>query len=523
VDTRQRRTQAKWIAGIVLIFSLTLLGTQSIYPKDFSREYPLGDIPLDPITYQKHLKFWPQDMAGESLPLAYDARDEGIVTSAKNQGSCGSCWAFASAGAMESHMLKAYNDGPTDLSEQQQVSCNTAMWGCSGGSSTAIRYWQAKGPLYEGCFPYTASDSTPCAEALCDQLGYRVVDWHTVPETITDFKTSLYVYGPSYWRYDVYNDFYTYWNQGNPGDVYVNSANSSFEGGHAVLLIGWDESKGAFLCKNSWGTTGGPNDDGTFWIAYSGHGHDLGFGMANFSLTAVGCSSNADCDDGLFCNGAETCANSICQTGTPPSCSDDGLFCNGTELCDEINDTCGHSGDPCGVGTTCNEEQNRCMLPTCGNAVCDEGENCTNCFEDCISGQGGSCDACFKGACDGVCHPVKENLTCADCAPSYCCGDGTCEGGETVDNCAVDCGCSSDGDCDDGQGCTVDTCDVATGTCNNEWPACGLDDGCCGPGCTSATDPNCASACVENKKWCNCDGVCNPKFESNASCPWDCP
>ena len=78
-----------------------------------------------------------------------------------------------------------------------------------------------------------------------------------------------------------------------------------------MLLIGWDDAKGAFLCKNSWGP-GGPNGDGTFWIAYAGHAYDLGFGMANFSLEALGCATDAECDDNAYCNGAETCeANDI--------------------------------------------------------------------------------------------------------------------------------------------------------------------------------------------------------------------
>lgn len=519
---KEHRTQAKWVLGIVLLLSLMLMSTQSIFPQDLVRAYPLGDIPLDPVTYQKYLKFPTEAAMLEALPSAYDARAEGIVTPAKNQGSCGSCWAFASVGAMESHLLKAYGFGPTDLSEQQQVSCNTAMGGCSGGTSSAIRYWEAKGPLYEGDFPYTASDATACIEDQLEQLGYRVDGYHTVPVTPADFKNSLYTYGPSYWRYSVYNDFFTYWSQGSPGQVYVNQAGSSYEGGHAVLLIGWDDTKQAYLCKNSWGTNGGPNGDGTFWIAYSGHHNNLGFGMANFGLVAVGCSSSTDCDDGLYCNGAETCVNNACQPGTAPLCVDDGAFCNGSEICDEVNDTCGHTGNPCGAGTVCIEDQDRCKPLTCGSGVCDDGENCINCPEDCPSGSGGTCDACFKGVCDGTCHPVKESSDCADCAPNWCCGDGKCEGGETVDNCALDCGCSSDNDCNDGEPCTTDTCDLETGTCSNTWAACGLEDGCCGPTCTEATDPDCASVCVPYKQYCNCDGVCG-KHESNTTCPWDCP
>ncbi|NIV28742.1 MAG: hypothetical protein GWN58_04250, partial [Anaerolineae bacterium] len=60
---------------------------------------------------------------------------------------------------------------------------------------------------------------------------------------------------------DFYSDFYTYWDHGKPGDVYINKGGSLL-GGHAVLLIGWDDNKEAYLCKNSWGTYGGPNNDG---------------------------------------------------------------------------------------------------------------------------------------------------------------------------------------------------------------------------------------------------------------------
>ena len=270
----------------------------------FSEEYGLGDIPLDPETYQKYLKVYPDAMA-EGLPAAYDARNDGIVTSAKNQGACGSCWAFASAGALESHILK---DGGQeyDISEQQQVSCNLDNYGCCGGYSDAVTFWESQGPILESCGSYeesgtscsTAERTVPCSNLSgCSELSYRVTDWHTVSATVTDFKTSLYNDGPSYWRYDVFEDFMDFWRTAQSGEVYVNinASEENYLGGHAVLIIGWDDAKGAYLCKNSWGATGGPNEDGTFWIAYSGHADPLGlrFGMANFELT--GGSSCPEC------------------------------------------------------------------------------------------------------------------------------------------------------------------------------------------------------------------------------------
>ncbi len=513
----KHHTRAKWLASLLLILLLMAMGSQNVMPQNLYEEHPLGDIPLDAATYQKYLKVWPESMlAAEALPASYDARDLGIVTSAKNQGNCGSCWAFASVGGLESHILKA-DRTLLDLSEQQQVSCNTAMLGCNGGSSAAIRYWENKGPLDESCFPYTASDRTACAETGCPQYDYRVIDYHTVRATTNDFKTSLYTYGPSYWRFTVYSDFDAYWASGNADDVYVSQAGATYRGGHAVLLIGWDDAKGAFLCKNSWGG-GGPNGDGTFWIAYTGHYYNLSFGMANFSLTGITCSGDPDCDDGLYCNGAETCVAGACQDGTPPVCGDDGLFCNGSEVCDENTDACGHTGDPCEAGYACNDEEDGCYLPTCDNGVCDEGENCTNCPGDCIGGSSGStedCSPCFKGVCDGVCHPVKEGPDCPDCSQSfYCCGDGVCAGEEDVVNCAIDCAppVCGDGTCDPGEdscNCPED-CDPPpaseAGSCND-----GIDNDCdtfvdCLDSDCSA-DPGCTS-CLPKAASCTADSEC---------------
>jgi hypothetical protein len=93
-------------------------------------------------------------------------------------------------------------------------------------------------------------------------------------------KISLYNDGPTYFRFDVYSDFDTFWNTASPGAVYTHTT-GTYEGGHAVLIIGWDDTKQAWLLKNSWGATGGPNDDGTWWMAYTGHSPSLNFGMAN--------------------------------------------------------------------------------------------------------------------------------------------------------------------------------------------------------------------------------------------------
>ena len=83
------------------------------------------------------------------------------------------------------------------------------------------------------------------------------------------------------------------------------------------------------------------------------------------------CDTDADCDDGLFCNGFETCEEGMCADGSDP-CPDDGLFCNGEEICYEENDECLSSGNPCLPGEECDEENNRCIklpLPVLFNLI----------------------------------------------------------------------------------------------------------------------------------------------------------
>jgi C1A family cysteine protease len=285
-----KKPRPAWMAQMLLGALVWGLGTGA-YGEPFP--YPLGDIPLSPEAYRTKLKAIPSDRMAEiqaALPTAYNAADRGFVTPAKNQGSCGSCWAFASVGSVESKLLMRGASPWPNVSEQQQVSCNTEMWGCNGGSMESLLFWApppepGNGPLPESIFPYTASDATACYNPSPSQMPYRVRNWHTLPQTIEAFKASLYEDGPSYWRYDVHADFSAFWDKAKPGAVYKWDGKAAFEGGHAVLLIGWDDTKQALLLKNSWGEKSGPDANGTFWISYSDLSN-LGFAMANFDLDA---------------------------------------------------------------------------------------------------------------------------------------------------------------------------------------------------------------------------------------------
>ncbi|MDM8552098.1 C1 family peptidase [Desulfobacterales bacterium HSG2] len=245
----------------------------------------LGDLGR-PHDYAQTMKSFSESMPDydayvDQLLNAFDWRDKGMVTPAKHQGGCGSCWAFASVGALESKILIA--GGPRyDLSEQQLLSC--AGYDCDGGNSYALMFWYDEGPMQEGCTEYAEVETDCINLEPCPILSYNTEGYYTVKtETTNEIKTSLYKDGPAYFRFDAYSDFFTFWDSGSPGEVYTQTG-GSWVGGHAGLIIGWDDNKKAWLCKNSWGENEGPSDDGTFWIAYSGHANDLYFGMANFKI-----------------------------------------------------------------------------------------------------------------------------------------------------------------------------------------------------------------------------------------------
>ncbi len=197
-----------------------------------------------------------------SLPAKFDWRDHqgNWVTPVKDQGQCGSCWDFSAVGQIESWWMihNANPDSMIDLSEQFILSCSNAGTCADGGwMHEALEFVKFNGVPPEACFDYRAVDGIPCSEACADWKDHTVTipgwGWITYGKIIVDNIKSAVYRNPVSAAFTVYSDFYSY-----HSGVYEHVF-GEVEGGHAIVIVGWDDEEQSWICKNSWGKDWGQN------------------------------------------------------------------------------------------------------------------------------------------------------------------------------------------------------------------------------------------------------------------------
>ena len=203
-----------------------------------------------------------------ATPTSFDWRDQKMVTPVKDQGSCGSCWAFSTGEVIESAYAIAGHP-LTELSIQQVVSCDTVDGGCRGGDTiTAFDYVQKAGGLCsEDDFPYTSGRGlTGKCQTTCSPVaGTNIASWaYATPECTgpcngqdeAALAATLSTVGPPSICVNAEP-----WQDYTTGVMKGSSCSHSYNDlDHCVQLIGYngiDKSTGYWIARNSWNTNWG--------------------------------------------------------------------------------------------------------------------------------------------------------------------------------------------------------------------------------------------------------------------------
>ena len=209
------------------------------------------------------------------------------------------------------------------------------------------------------------------------------------------------------------------------------------------------------------------------------------------------CSVDSQCDDGLLCNGAETCVSGWCQAGSDPC---PGQVCDeGMGMCEPS--TCNFDGS-CELGENCNSCPDDCISndgsQACGDGICQpgNGEDCLSCPSDCRGKQNGKPSNRFCCGADVDCTDARCNADtwiCDDTQPApSCCGDGVCDPGESPCSCPVDCGPQyifTEANCTDGvdNDCDSLTDEADPDCCAQPGGGCYSDADCCSGNCKKSS------------------------------------
>jgi hypothetical protein len=214
------------------------------------------------------------------IPDDYDVRQNlpaGIRLWVRDQGTCGDCWDFATVAAFEISYAKQFAQ-EIYASEQTILNCcaDLGRGNCRGANIDA-------GPWYLSHYGTTArprpdvGDDYQGVQGPCDHnanLVYHAQSWGYINENSTDppaeddIKRAILQYGAVIVGMYASNALQQYgfdggdfWNTDEPGQV-----------DHAVAIIGWSKSRGAWLIKNSWGTGWGTSaggvEGGYMWVLY---------------------------------------------------------------------------------------------------------------------------------------------------------------------------------------------------------------------------------------------------------------
>jgi len=214
---------------------------------------------LSPAEYRSMLGFKPINAKRADVAAAQPTNDEvdwrtkGCVNEIKDQGQCGSCWAFSTIQSIEG-CYAAQNGKLYSLSEKQLVDCCTACSGCDGGLMTSAMDWVIKhengGFMGEDDYPYKPQEGQCKFDA--SKVKFTIIGYKEIAEgSESDLAAKCASQGPiaiaidaSNWSFQMYS-----------GGIYDESACSPYNLDHGVGCVGYGKegSKQYWIVRNSWG------------------------------------------------------------------------------------------------------------------------------------------------------------------------------------------------------------------------------------------------------------------------------
>jgi hypothetical protein len=220
---------------------------------------------VEPQGWQAEGHFEPYPAQFTTSSSTFDWRTQAGYPAIRDQGNCGSCWAFATVAPLEWNIN--IKDGvDVDLSEQWLICCIYEGWSCTVGGWAAHSYHQNKlgkcghsGAVLEAYYPYTAANCT-CGCTNAAHHVYHISSWaylgtsNSMP-TVEAIKQAILDHGPvTVCVVGSSAAFHAY-----KGGIF--NYDTSADTDHMVVLVGWDDNQagGIWFVRNSWGTDWGEN------------------------------------------------------------------------------------------------------------------------------------------------------------------------------------------------------------------------------------------------------------------------
>ena len=229
-------------------WTMTVNKFADLTPSEFKRLYSMNYTQ----DHRGHTNF---TVPVSALPASVDWTDKGVVTPVKDQGQCGSCWAFSATGAMEGAWAISKKQ-LFNLSEQELVDCSVPQGnqGCNGGlMDQAFQYVVAnKGLATDAEYPYKATGPNTC---VSETSVMTITSFSDVPANSETALTSAIVQQPVSVAVEADESVFQFYS----GGVMTSACGTNLD--HGVLAVGYGTlgGKDYYKVKNSWGADWGMN------------------------------------------------------------------------------------------------------------------------------------------------------------------------------------------------------------------------------------------------------------------------